>query len=103
MASAPGKQDDLVFPSKSRGFRRHDDEMTRLYRPLCERVGTGGINCHALRHFALSTWIEGGLSPKVVQAYAGHTSLEMTMDRSGQLFLSEAGREAMDRIAATLL
>lgn len=101
--SAFSKEADLVFPNKSGGFRRHDNEMTRLYRPLCKRVGTGGINWHSLRHFAISTWIESGLSPKVVQTYAGHTSLEMTMDRYGHLFPSDAGHEAMDRIAASLL
>ena len=57
------------------------------------------FNWHALRHFAVSTWIEAGLTPKAVQTFAGHASLAITMDRYGHLFPSEDHRNAMDRIA----
>jgi Bacterial transglutaminase-like N-terminal region len=52
----------------------------------------------ALRHFAVSTWIEAGLSPKTVQTFAGHSSVEVTMSRYGHLFKDAAHLEAMDRI-----
>jgi integrase len=45
-----------------------------------------GFNWHALRHFAVSCWIEAGLSPKTVQTFAGHSSLQVTMGRNGHLF-----------------
>jgi hypothetical protein len=38
------------------------------------------FNRHALRHFAISCWIETGLDPKTVQTF-GHSSLAVTMDR----------------------
>jgi integrase len=53
-----------------------------------------------LRHVAVSCWIERGLSPKTVQTFAGHSSLQVTMDRYGHLFKSENHRQAMDAIAA---
>lgn len=60
------------------------------------------FNWHGLRHFAVSTWIEAGMSPKTVQTFAGHASLQVTMDRYGHLFPSEDHKRAMDRIAKTL-
>jgi integrase len=57
------------------------------------------FNWHALRHFAISCWIEVGLTPKTVQTFAGHSSLAVTMDRYGHLFKSDDHRRAMDEIA----
>lgn len=57
---------------------------------------------HANRHFAISCWIEAGLQQKAVQTFAGHASLQMTMDLYGHLFPSESHSEAMDQIAEDL-
>ena len=46
------------------------------------------FNWHALRHFAISCWIEADMKPKTVQTFAGHSSLQVTMDRYGHLFKS---------------
>jgi integrase len=47
----------------------------------------------------VSCWIEAGLSPKTVQTFAGHSSLQVTMDRYGHLFKSDDHKKAMDAIA----
>jgi len=60
------------------------------------------FNWHALRHFAISCWIDAGLPPKTVQTFAGHSSLQITMDRYGHLFRSERHNSAMDAIAETI-
>jgi integrase len=60
------------------------------------------FNWHALRHFAVSCWIEAGLNPKTVQTFAGHSSLQVTMDRYGHLFMSDDHKKAMDSIAADM-
>jgi integrase len=52
-----------------------------------------------LRHFAVSCWIETGLSPKTVQTFAGHSSRQVTMDRYGHLFKSDDHTTGMDAIA----
>ena len=54
---------------------------------------------HALRHFAISCWIDAGLPPKTVQTFAGHSSLQVTMDRYGHLFRSDDHGRVMDAIA----
>jgi integrase len=60
------------------------------------------FNWHALRHFAISCWIDAGLPPKTVQTFAGHSSLQVTMDRYGHLFRSDRHASAMDAIASEI-
>jgi len=48
------------------------------------------FNWHALRHFAVSCWIDAGPPPKTVQTFAGHSSLQVTMDRYGHLLRSDS-------------
>jgi hypothetical protein len=57
---------------------------------------------HALRHFAVSCWIEAGLQPKTVQTFVGHATLQMTMDTYGHMFPSDDFAKAMDAIAKGL-
>ena len=106
----PGK-DDLVFPNQLGGYLNHDDMVKRRFLPLfamlaeCwkqERINETleTFAWHALRHFAISCWIDAGLPPKTVQTFAGHSSLQVTMDRYGHLFKSDQHQAAMDGIAA---
>lgn len=97
------KPDDLVFPNRAGGFTCHANLIKRSFRPACEKAGVGHIGWHSLRHFAVSCWIGAGLSPKTVQTFAGHSSLQVTMDRYGHLFPDDSHRSAMDAIAAGLL
>ncbi len=45
---------------------------------------------------------ERSLSPKTVQTFAGHKSLQVTMDRYGHLFPFEDHKVVMDHIADEL-
>jgi len=104
--------EDLVFASRTGGYVGHPNMVKRKFLPLFERlaelhsqapenhpVPPARFNWHALRHFAISCWIEAGLSPKTVQTFAGHSTLAVTMDRYGHLFRSDDHRLAMDAIA----
>jgi integrase len=102
---------DLVFPNGEGGHIGHDNLMKRQFLPLFEKlkhdpanlgVPSRRFNWHGLRHFAVSCWIEAGLPPKVVQTFAGHASLQVTMDRYGHLFPHEDHKKAMDLIAKGL-
>jgi len=99
--------DDFVFPATNGGHVDHRNLASRHWRPLIAKIakakkGFEPFGWHALRHFAISTWIEQGLPPKTVQTYAGHSTLAVTMDRYGHLFPSADNRAAMDRIADEL-
>ena len=95
--------DDLIFPNKSGNFLCHDNFIKRRYKPVLAVAEVFDINWHSLRHYAVSTWIEAGLAPKTVQTFAGHSSLQVTMDRYGHLFPSDDHKAAMDAIAGELM
>jgi integrase len=96
------KPTDLIFPNKRGAYIGHDNLVKRQFLPLFERISLKRFNWHGLRHFAVSCWIEAGMSPKTVQTFAGHASLQITMDRYGHLFPSDSHKHAMDQIAKGL-
>ena len=94
--------DDLMFPNEKGRHVSHDNLVKRRLKPTLAQIEVHGVTWHSLRHYAISTWIEAGLTPKTVQTFAGHSSLQVTMDRYGHLFPSEDHRVAMDAIAGAL-
>lgn len=94
--------DDLVFPASGGGYTWHGNFLKRTFDPFKRAVGVPGVTWHAFRHFAISTWIEAELKPKVVQTFAGHATLAITMDRYGHLFPSDDHGAAMDRVAESI-
>jgi len=82
---------------------RHDNLVKRRYKPALEAARVSGINWHSLRHYTISTWIEARLAPKTIQTFAGHSSLQVTMDRYGHLFPSDDHKAAMDAITGELM
>jgi integrase len=104
---------DLIFPNFKGEYWNHDAMVKSKWRPLFKRLAAAWqkqqrndrpeiFNWHALRHFAISCWIDAGLPPKTVQTFAGHSSLQVTMDRYGHLFRSDSHGRAMDAIAASI-
>jgi integrase len=106
---------DLIFSNREGRYVGHDNLIKRHYLPLFDTLEAAHknnpkdnptppkrFNWHGLRHFAISCWIEAGLAPKTVQTFAGHASLQITMDRYGHLFPSEDHKKAMDQIAKGL-
>ncbi|MAI11514.1 MAG: hypothetical protein CBD27_05405 [Rhodospirillaceae bacterium TMED167] len=81
----------------------HDNLIKRHFKPLLAEIDVEELVWHSLRHFAVSTWIEQGLSAKSVQTYAGHSSLSVTMDRYGHMFPNEEHKARMDAIAGEIL
>lgn len=91
----------LVFPAPRGGVLQHTNTQSR-FRKLQEEVGVK-LRWHDLRHFAVSLWIEQGLSIKEVMTFAGHSSIQMTMERYGHLFPSPDHQNAMAEVEAKLL
>lgn len=75
----------------------HDNLVKRHFQPPFDAAGVRRFNWHGLRHFAVSTWIEAGLTPKTVQTFAGHASLQITMDRYGHVFPSDDHKRGSNR------
>lgn len=89
--------DDFVFPDSRGGFTRHTNFSKRFWIPMLTAAKVD-VGWHALRHFAVSTWIEAGLQPKAVQTLAGHATFHITMSGYGHLFPSEDHASIMDQI-----
>jgi integrase len=82
---------DLVFPSERKAVMSH----TSLHRLHLWPVQiAGGVrdgenarySSHAFRHCAASLWIEQRVSPKRIQSWMGHSSIQVTFDTYGHLF-----------------
>jgi integrase len=98
------KPDDLIFPNRKGHHLGHDNLVKRRFLPLFNRLPTvERFNWHGLRHFAVSCWIEERLAPKTVQTFAGHASLQVTMDRYGHLFPRGDDRAELAVAAKALL
>jgi integrase len=110
------RPEDLIFADRDGGHIGHYNLIKRKFLPLFGKLkakykedpqanprSPKRFNWHGLRHFAVSCWIEARITPKAVQTFAGHASLQITMDRYGHLFPSEDHRQAMDQIAKGLL
>ena len=106
--------DQPVFPSPKGCLQKHSTMLQRQFFPIFDRLeakhkadptnhpAVKEFRWHALRHFAISSWIEAGLAPKVVQKYAGHSSLAVTMDRYTHVFKSADHHNAMDQVTMNL-
>lgn len=110
-AAKSSEADDLVFPNSKGGFLDHKNILKREFRPLLAAAAAKAkaegrkfkpFNWHALRHFAISLWIEAGLQPKTVQTFAGHSTLAVTMSRYAKLFPSDSHRNVMDQISSSI-
>jgi integrase len=105
---------NAVFPNKNGTLRKHSSMLSYEFFPIFKRLNAKHaadpiahakvkrFRWHALRHFAISSWIEADLKPKAVQTFAGHSTMAMTMDRYGHLFKSDGHGEAMDEVASSL-
>jgi integrase len=70
--------------------------------PVLREVPKYGL--HALRHACASLWIEQGHNPKQTQILMGHSSIKVTFDTYGHLFVdNEADQRAAEGVEFRLL
>ena len=71
-------------------------------KPVMREVARYGM--HALRHATASLWIEEGHNPKQIQKLMGHSSIKMTYDVYGHLFVdADADQRAAENVQVRLL
>ena len=76
-----GERDGLVFPGRHGAPLSHNAVRATLGR------------AHRFRHFFASWLIDQGFGPKRVQVLMGHSSIAITFDVYGHLFLQENDQE----------
>ena len=90
-----------MFPATDGSVADHSNTLRRHFKPLCKTVGVT-MRWHDLRHFAVSLWIEQGFSIKEVMVFAGHASVQMTMERYGHLFPTPDHQRGMAQVEQRL-
>lgn len=121
-AGEPIKVLDLVFPNGVGKIEALSNIMRRGFDPTQIAAGVttlkevvddagepvtiadGKYGMHALRHACASLWIESGKNPKQIQTLMGHSTIQMTYDVYGHLFLdAESDQRAAEDIQVRLL
>lgn len=88
-----GPKEGLLFPTGAGTPVLYSNFRNRVWAPILKAAGAADYTPHHGRHFAISALIASGAQPKRVQAFAGHSSLKLTMDTYGHLFPNE-GRDS---------
>ena len=109
------KPDDLIFPNGEGNHIGHDNLIKRQFLPLFEKLEAAHkndpanvpvpprrFNWHGASALCRVMLDRSGAHAKTVQTFAGHASLQVTMDRYGHLFPNEDHKKAMDQIAKGL-
>lgn len=114
LKSAPPSEEGLVFPNGIGKVESYANIYNRIWVPLMDAAGLVNVAVsgeaedetrsvspwfalHTLRHVACSLWIEQGTTAKKVQTWAGHASVQFTMDRYGHLWSDETSDQAIAR------
>jgi integrase len=100
---------DLVFPSERKGVLSHTS-LHRLHLwPVQIAAGVSDgkdarYSSHTFRHCAASLWIEQRVSPKRIQTWMGHSSIQVTFDTYGHLFeQADADASVMEAVQREVL
>jgi len=68
-----------------------------------EDDGNTRFTWHALRHYAISSWIAADFNLKAVQVYAGHADVNTTWNRYGHLFPQDDQSVKMASASASII
>lgn len=95
---------ELVFPNDLGTMMHMTDALRRCWHPLMKEcglvIGSGKAakpryRFHDLRHVAASLLIEQGASPKRIQEFMGHSSINVTFDVYGKLWKNPEADQAL--------
>jgi integrase len=101
----PNTEQDLVFPSERKAVLSHTS-LHRLHLFPVQAVAEieRRYSSHAFRHSAASLWIEQRVSPKRIQGWMGHSSIQVTFDTYGHLFeQADADSSVMEAVQREIM
>ncbi|SEF34486.1 Phage integrase family protein [Amycolatopsis pretoriensis] len=93
------KSNRLLFISETGKLINRSQFNERVWRPAVMAAGLDPADedetgQHCLRHYYVSTLIDGHTNPKAIQQYLGHKNMKTTMDVYGHLFERAHGQAA---------
>jgi integrase len=84
---SPQNNLDLIFCTRNGTPVCHDNVVKRYFNPALKRAGLGHVSFHSLRHTNASIRIAAGQNIKYTQHQLGHSSIKITLDTYGHLFV----------------
>jgi integrase len=87
-----GWRDTGLVVDNADGSPVHPERLTQYFDRLANRQGLEGVTLHALRHFAISTWLRAGVPVLVVSRMAGHAKASFTIEHLWPLHPGGSGR-----------
>lgn len=109
LLAAPNSREGLVFPTGVGTVESYANIYNRIWAPtmkaagLCDFEGRPLFALHTLRHVAVSLWIEQGVSVKQVSKWAGHASVQFTLDTYGHLWKhDESDKQIAQMVEASI-
>jgi integrase len=84
---SPKNEHDLVFPDPRGKPISHGGIVKRHFEPALKRAGLRHVSFHSLRHTNASIRIASGQNIKYIQHQLGHSSIKITLDVYGHLFV----------------
>lgn len=94
--------DAFVFAGSEGGALRARAWRQRAWLPAIIEADVAPLRPHDRRHTAVSLWIAADASPKQIAVWAGHTSVNIVLDRYGHLFPGNTG-PVLERLEALSL
>jgi integrase len=99
----PQNKLDLVFSTRNGKPVCHDNVVKRYFNPALKRAGLRHVCFHSLRHTNASIRIAAGQNIKYIQNQLGHSSIKITLDVYGHLFVDpEFNRRQVRLLEASL-
>jgi integrase len=103
---APKSKANLIFPGTGGAPEQLSNISKRLWFPMLREAGIAKLvrgpdgterhdspfTIHDLRHFHASLMIEANMKEKQLQAHMGHSSIKVTLDIYGHLFMDDEAR-----------
>lgn len=92
MLACPPSKNELIFGNGVGNVESYANYYNRLWVPLLVAAGIiedgemPPFGMHSLRHAGISLWIKNGATPKQIQTWAGHASIQTTWDIYGHLW-----------------
>ena len=100
LLACPASEEHLLFPNGAGNVESYANFYHRLWLPLLRNAAlldetkAPPFSIHSLRHTGISLWIKNGASPKQVQTWVGHASIQTTWDIYGHLWRAHQDEQA---------
>ncbi len=109
MLACPASEENILLANGIGKVESYANYYNRLWKPILmaaeiiKEGETPPFGMHGLRHAGISLWITNGATPKQVQTWAGHASIQTTRNIYGHLWREFQNEQAAAKAAERAL